>query len=139
MSWIFAYGHDRLGAPVKGSLGALRDAIRAGAPARIRIDYAAEGPPIYRDLAALWIKGDHVYAQCSTIVSASFQNVFIGDAATVNPDYEEEGLRFLDNPYYYFEICSTLGDVDKSRWGVADGKLRRRNQGKFAMDWFVQK
>jgi len=140
MSWTLAYAHDRLGNPVKGSLAELRDAIRNGSPARVRIDYAVEGPPIYRDIAALWIKGEHVYAQSSPVVSAAFQSVYVnGDLATVNAEYEPDGLRFLDNPYYYFEICSTLGDVDKSRWGIADQKLRRRNQGKFAIEWFVQR
>jgi hypothetical protein len=139
MSWVLAYAHDKAGNPVKGSLAELRSAVRAGSPARVRIDYDVEGPAIYRDIAALWIKGDHVYAQCSPIISASFQDEFVGDSATVNMEYEPGGLRFLDDPYYYFEICSTLGDVDKSRWRIADHKLRRRNQGKFALEWFVQK
>jgi hypothetical protein len=140
MTWTFAYAHDKNGNAVRGSLQELADAIRNGAPARVRIDYAVEGPPIYRDIAALWIKDGHVYAQSSPVVSAAFQAVYVnGDTATVSADFEADGLRFLDNPYYYFEICSTRGDVDKSRWGIADNKLRRRNQGKFAIEWFVQK
>lgn len=138
MGWVMIYAHDATGGAVAGSLADLRDAIRRGCPARVRIDYAAEGPAIYRDIAALWIRDEHVYAQCSTTVSATFQSEFYGDSATVNAAYELGGLRFLDDPYYYFEICSTHGDVDKSRWGIADQKLRRRNQGKFALEWFVQ-
>jgi hypothetical protein len=139
MNWVLVYAHDKAGNPLKGSLAELRSAVRAGSPARVRIDYDVEGPAIYRDIAALWIKGDHVYAQCPPIISAAFQDQFVGDPATVNAEYESGGLRFLDDPYYYFEICSTLGDVDKSRWRIADHKLRRRNQGKFALEWFVQK
>lgn len=138
-SWNLAYGHDRQGRPVSGKIENLIAAVRAGAPVRVRIDYAEEGPPIYRDVAALWIKDGHVYAQNSTVISAAFQAVYVnGDTATVADTYEKDGLRFLDNPYWYFEICSTRGDVDKSRWGIGDHKLRRRNQGKFAIEWFVQ-
>lgn len=139
MSWNFVYAHDKNGNVTRGSLAALVSAVRNGSPARVRIDYGVEGPPIYRDIAALWIKDGHVYAQSSPVVSCAFQSVYVnGDLATVNADYEPEGLRFLDNPYYYFELCSTRGDVDKSRWGIADNKLRRRNQGKFAIEWFVE-
>lgn len=140
MGWTLMYGHDRAGKALKGSLEELCAAVRNGSPVRVRIDYAEEGPPIYRDIAALWIKDGQVYAQSSPVVSAAFQSVYVnGDTATVADSYEKDGLRFLDNPYYYFEICSTLGDVDKSRWGIADQKLRRRNQGKFGIEWFAQK
>ncbi|MCE9592030.1 MAG: hypothetical protein K8S99_16095 [Planctomycetes bacterium] len=139
MGWKLTYAHDRLGKPVSGRLADLIAAIESGCEARICIDYAQDGPPIYRDLTALWIKEGQVYAQSPPVVSCCFENVYVGgDTATVGPDYEGTGLRFLDNPYYYFEIVSTRGDVDKSRWGIADHKLRRRNQGKFAMRWFTR-
>lgn len=139
MGWKLSYAHDRQGRPVEGKLADLIAAVRAGHEARVCVDYAEEGPPIYRDLTALWVKDGQVYAQSPPVVSACFENVHVaGDAATVGPGYEPAGLRFLDNPYYYFEIVSTLGDVDKSRWSIADHKLRRRNQGKFAMKWFTR-
>jgi hypothetical protein len=139
MGWKLSYAHDRQGKPVQGRLADLIAAVQNGHEVRVCVDYAEEGPPIYRDLTALWVKGDHVYAQSPPVVSACFENVYVNaDTATVGPGYEPTGLRFLDNPYYYFEIVSTLGDVDKSRWGIADNKLRRRNQGKFAMKWFTR-
>ena len=139
MPWKLTYAHDRDGKPVSGSLAELIKAIENGAEARICLDYASEGPAIYRDLTAMWIKEGHVYAQSPAVVSCCFESVYVGgDKATVNADYEPNGLRFLDSPYYYFEIVSTRGDVDKSRWGIADNKLRRRNQGKFGIKWFTR-
>lgn len=139
MPWALVYEHDRHGKYVAGDLGTLTDAIEHGAPVRVRLDYGVEGPAVFRDAAALWIRDGHVHAQLSTVVSCSFQNDFYGDTATVNEHYEPTGLRFLDNPYWYFEIVSTRGDTDKSRWGIGDLKSRRRNQGKYAMKWFVNR
>lgn len=139
MPWTLAYEHDRLGNPVAGKIHNLIEATEAGASVRVRLDYAEECPAVYRDAISLWIREGQVYAQLAIVVSCAFENDFYGDPATVNPDYEANGLRFLDNPYWYFEIVSTRGDTDKSRWSVADGKPRRRNQGKYAMKWFVNR
>lgn len=139
MPWTFIYEHDRDGRTVAGDLRTLIDAIEAGAQVRVRLDYAAEGPAVFRDAACLWVRDNHVYAQLTVLVSCSFQQEFYGDSATANADYEPTGLRFLDNPYWYFEIVSTRGDTDKSRWGIGDLKSRRRNQGKYAMKWFVNR
>lgn len=137
MPWTLVYEHDRDGIAVAGNLVTLREAIEAGARVRVRLDYGEEGPAVYRDAAALWIREGQVYAQLSVLVSCAFQSEFHSDSATVNAEYEQAGLRFLDSPYWYFEIVSTRGDTDKSRWGIGDLKSRRRNQGKYAMKWFV--
>ncbi len=46
------------------------------------------------------------------------------------------GLNFLS---VYFEIFSTTGDLDMSRWNIGEHKLRRRDQEKFALTWFAQR
>ena len=52
-------------------------------PAGERLDYAEEGPPIYRDLTAVWIKGGQVYGQSPPVVSCCFQSDYVnGDTAT---------------------------------------------------------
>ena len=140
MAWTLAYEHDRDGRAVAGDRAALIAAIEGGAEVRVRIDYAEQGPAIFRDMTALWVKDGHVYGQAPPTVSCCFGDVYVnGDTATVGADYPPDGLRFLDNPYWYFEICSTTGHLDKSRWGIADHKLRRRNQDTFAIRWFVRR
>lgn len=139
MPWALAYEHDCHGNALAGDLRTLCEAVEAGAQVRVRLDYAEEGPAVLRDAAGLWIRDGHVYAQLTILVSCSFQSAFYGDTATVHADYEPTGMRFLDNPYWYFEIVSTRGDTDKSRWGIGDSRPRRRNQGKYAMKWFVNR
>lgn len=139
MSWALAYQHDRHGKAIAGDIRDLIDAIEGGATVRVRLDYADECPAVFRNAISLWVRDGQVYAQLAIVVSCAFQSDFFGDTATVNTAYEPTGLRFLDAPYWYFEIVSTQGDTDKSRWSIADAKLRRRNQGKYAMKWFVNR
>ena len=138
MPWRLAYQHDPDGAALVGDVRALVEAIENGAEVRVRLDYGSEGPAVFREATCLWVREGHVYAQLAICVSCAFQSDFHGETATVNAGYEPAGLRFLDNPYWYFEIVSTRGDTDKSRWGIDDSRLRRRNQGKYAMKWFVR-
>lgn len=139
MSWTLAFQHDRHGKALAGDIRNLIGAIEEGAAVRVRLDYAEEGPAVFRDAISLWVRDGQVYAHLAIVVSCAFQSEFYGETATVNEAYEPTGLRFLDNPYWYFEIVSTRGDTDKSRWSIADAKPRRRNQGKFAMKWFVNR
>src|SRR4051794_36186774 len=120
MPWALAYQHDRDGKAIAGNIRDLIDAIEHGAPVRVRLDYAAECPAVFRDAIGLWVRDGQVYAQLAVVVSCAFQDEFFGDAATVNETYEPTGLRFLDDPYWYFELVSTRGDTDKSRWGIGD-------------------
>ena len=140
MEWTLAYSHDRNGRPLAGDLAVLIDAIQHGAEVRYYIDYAEDGPGCYKEAQALWIRNGQVYAQNTSSVSACWDSPYhAGDTATVSPDYEKLGLRFLDDAYFYFQIVSTLGDTDMSRWNVGEHKLRRRDQKNYAIQWFVRR
>lgn len=141
MKWSHIYAHDAQGHRTAGDLASLIDVVRHGSPVRVFIDYAHHGPGCYKDAQAVWIKHGHVYGQNSATISCCFQPSYVnGDTATVSlPGYEPDGLRFLDDAYHYFEIFSTTGDVDMSRWNIGEHKLRRRDQEKFALTWFAQR
>jgi hypothetical protein len=139
MQWSLIYAHDRNGRPVDGELSELIEAIQHGAEVRYYVDYAEDGPGCYKEAQALWIRDGQVYAQNTTSVSCCFDSTYVaGETAAVAAGYEKEGLRFLDDPYFYFQIVSTLGDTDMSRWSVGEHKLRRRDQKKYAIKWFVR-
>lgn len=140
MPWELAYAHDKHGNPVTGSLNTLINAVENGAEVRVCIDYDDLGPCRYFGVQSVWIRNGHVHAQDSLSVSCAFTDSYSwGSAASVDASYNKEGLRFLDDAYHYYEIVSTTGDTDKSRWNIGEHKLRHRNQGKFAMKWFVNR
>lgn len=139
MPWQLAYHHDAQGKRIAGSLADLIDAVEHGAEVRYYIDYAP-APGCYKEAQAIWIKGGHVYVQNTVSVSAAFSDQYAwGSASSVDPSYEKDGLRFLDDAYHYYEIASTTGDADETRWNIGEHKLRKRNQCKYAMKWFVRR
>ena len=149
--WTLTYANDNRGNALKGSVEELIDAIRNGAPVRYYVDYYGDGEGIYRDAELISIKDGVVWVQNTSAVGTSYKPVYYGgDTATVGerlemtppvPDipYPEAGLRFIDDAYHYYEIVSTSGDSDMSRWKVGEHTLHRRNHGHFAMQWFVNR
>ena len=139
MTWEFAYAHDAAGAALEGSRADLVAAIEHGAEVRVFVDYAPV-PGCYKDAQALWIKDGHVYAQNTVGIGCAFTPTYEwGSSSAVSSSFAEGGLRFLDDAYHYFEILSTSGDADESRWDVGEHKLRARNQARYPMRWFVRR
>ena len=139
MAWEFAYAHDADGNAVQGSRADLIGAIESGAEVRIFVDYAPV-PGCYKEAQAIWVKDGHVYAQNTTGIGSAFTPEYVwGSGSEVSPSFAEGGLRFLDDAYHYFEILSTTGDADESRWNVGEHTLRARNQTRYPMRWFVRR
>lgn len=140
MTWTMVYAHDKDGRPTAGKLDDLINAIQAGCPVRYGIDYANHGPEVFKSAQLVCVRNGQVYAQSTGSVSCCFEPSYVnGDTATVAPGYEPQGLRFLDDAYHYFEIVSTRGDCDMSRWNIGEHHCRRRDQDKFGVRWFVQR
>lgn len=139
MTWELAYAHDAAGAPLAGSRASLVAAIEGGAEVRVFVDYAPL-PGCYKDAQALWVKGGHVYTQNTASIGCAFTPEYEwGSGSVASPEFTEGGLRFLDDAYHYFEILSTTGDADESRWNVGEHHLRARNQARYPMRWFVRR
>ena len=106
---------------------------------RVFVDYAPV-PGCYKDAQAIWVKDGHVYIQNTTTVGCAFTPDYEwGSGSAVSPSFAAGGLRFLDDAYHYFEILSTSGDADESRWNVGEHRLRARNQARYPMRWFVRR
>jgi hypothetical protein len=139
MAWEFVYANDAAGAALEGSRTELVGAIEAGAEVRIFVDYAPL-PGCYKEAQAIWVKDGHVHIQNTTTVSCAFTSEYPwGTASASSPSFGEGGLRFLDDAYNYFEILSTTGDADETRWNVGEHRLRGRNQARYPMRWFVRR
>lgn len=139
MAWEFVYAHDAAGRPTDGSRADLIAAIEGGAEVRIFVDYAPV-PGCYKEAQAIWVKDGHAFVQNTASIGAAFTPEYAwGSGSGVAPDFPEGGLRFLDDAYHYFEILSTTGDADESRWNVGEHRLRARNQAKYPMRWFVRR
>jgi len=138
MPWKFVYAHDHAGAGVEGALEDLIHHIEQGCPARYMVDYRPLSPGCFKDAQAMWITAGHVYAQNTVCISAACPGEDLGGTATVSEDYPTAGIKFLDDAYNFYEIVCTTGDVDMTRWSVGAHELRRRNQAKFGIRWFVQ-
>ena len=147
--WTLVYSHDNEGRPVEGSVEDLIGAIRSGCPVRYFLDYYGNGEGIYREAELITIKDGVVWVQHTSAVGAAYKPVYFGgDTATPGPKlemdppvpdipYPEDGWRFLDPGYHYFEICGTTGATDMFRWTVGEHSLHRRDHGHFAIQWFV--
>ena len=139
MAWEFAYAHDAAGGALEGSRADLIAAIEGGAEVRVFVDYAPV-PGCYKEAQAIWVKDGHVFVQNTVSVGSAFTSEYTwGSGSTVSPEFAEGGLRFLDDAYHYFEILSTTGDADESRWNVGEHLLQARNQAKYPMRWFVRR
>lgn len=139
MPWEFAYAHDAAGNRLDGSRADLIAAIEGGAEVRVFVDYAPV-PGCYKEAQAIWVRDGHVYVQNNASIGASFTPEYAwGSGSAVAPSYPENGMRFLDDAYHYFEILSTTGDADESRWNVGEHRLRARNQATYPMRWFVRR
>ncbi|MBM4407159.1 MAG: hypothetical protein FJ038_00835 [Chloroflexi bacterium] len=139
MAWELAYAHDAAGLALEGSRADLIEAIEHGAEVRVFVDYAPV-PGCYKEAQATWVKDGHVYVQNTASVGCAFTPEYAwGSGSAVDPAFTAGGLRFLDDAYHYFEILSTTGDADESRWNVGEHRLRARNQAKYPMRWFVRR
>jgi hypothetical protein len=139
VAWDFVYAHDAAGAPLEGSREVLVTAIGRGAEVRVFVDYAP-APGCYKNADAVWVKDGHVYIQNTASIGAAFSSDYAwGTGSAVDPSFEPTGLRFLDDAYHYFEILSTSGEADESRWNVGEHRLRGRNQMRYPMRWFVRR
>jgi len=139
MAWEFAYANDANGARRDGSRADLIAAIEQGAEVRVFVDYAPV-PGCYKEAQSIWVKDGHVYVQNTTTIGSAFTPEYAwGSGSAVAESFSEGGLRFLDDAYHYFEILSTTGDADESRWNVGEHQLRARNQARYPMRWFVRR
>lgn len=139
MAWELTYAHDAAGLALKGSRADLIEAIEGGAEVRVFVDYAPV-PGCYKEAQAIWVKDGHVHVQNTASIGCAFTPEYAwGSGSAVDPSFAEGGLRFLDDAYHYFEILSTTGDADESRWNVGEHRLRARNQAKYPMRWFVRR
>ena len=139
MAWEFAYAHDAAGGSLEGSRADLIAAIEGGAEVRVFVDYAPV-PGCYKEAQAIWVKDGHVFVQNTASIGSAFTSEYTwGSGSVVSASFADGGLRFLDDAYHYFEILSTTGDADESRWNVGEHQLRARNQAKYPMRWFVRR
>ena len=139
MAWELAYAHDAAGVALEGSRADLIAAIEGGAEVRVFVDYAPV-PGCYKEAQAIWVKDGHVFVQNTASIGSAFTPEYAwGSGSAVSPSFAEGGLRFLDDAYHYFEILSTTGDADESRWNVGEHRLRARNQASYPMRWFVRR
>ena len=112
-----------------GSKAALINAIRGGSEVRYNLVNVFEDDPdflIAHQADNLAIDGDDVGATHIRAISVS------------RPATETE-ITFQPNPYWWFNIITTTGRLDMSRWTVGVHQDRGHDSRQIGVDWFVNK
>lgn len=122
-SWTKVYENDAQGAATFGTIQALMDAIRQGNEVRMRIRYPnVADQEFFLPAESLWIRHGNVYAQNTSLVSASFADT---------------DLLFQEEAYLGFIIASTTGLLDQSRWLVGEHTSRGHTRIRASVTWYA--
>lgn len=113
--WTLAYSHDSTGRRLDGSLDFFVGAVLAGRRVRVKMSetYFVETDNVY-------VRNGHVSAQLLGHLS------------------KKDTYSFQSDVYWYWQIASTTGDVETTRYNIGSTKHRGNSNAKASIEWYIE-